>query len=38
VRLGARVLYRRADIDRFIAENVRGSRNDPTVSTASKSV
>jgi hypothetical protein len=32
VRLGARVLYRRSDIDRYIAENVRGPRSDPSES------
>jgi hypothetical protein len=32
VRLGARVLYRRADIERYVAENVRGPRSNSTVS------
>jgi hypothetical protein len=35
VRLGARVLYRRSDIDRYIAANVRETPNDSTVSAPS---
>jgi hypothetical protein len=35
VRLGARVLYRRADIERYVAANVRGPRNDSTGSADS---
>jgi hypothetical protein len=32
VRLGARVLYRRADIERYVADNVRGPRDDSSIS------
>ncbi len=36
VRLGSRVLYRRADLERYVAENLRGPRSNSTVSVSLK--